>query len=125
MAFTFEAARKIIGTERLIGASCHSLDTAVSAQRNGADFITFGPVFFTPSKAAHGSPPGLERLSEASSTLSIPVFGLGGINESNILPVLAAGAHGIACISAIIAAEQPQVAASNLLKILGAPNPGH
>ena len=120
-----EAARKIIGPERLIGVSCHSLDSAVSAQRNGADFITFGPVFFTPSKVAYGSPLGLERLSETASNLSIPVFGLGGINECNIARVMAAGAHGVALISAIIAAEQPQVAASNMLKILCPQKTGH
>jgi thiamine-phosphate pyrophosphorylase len=112
------AARKIIGPERLIGVSCHSLDSAKSAQKNGADFITFGPVFFTPSKAVYGNPVGLERLAETASTLNIPVFGLGGINESNMLQVMATGANGIALISAFMTAEQPQAAAADMLKIL-------
>ena len=112
------AARKIIGPERLIGVSCHSLDSAKSAQRSGADFITFGPVFFTPSKAVYGKPVGLERLAETASALNIPVFGLGGINESNILQVMATGANGIALISAIMTAEQPQAATADILKIL-------
>ena len=112
------AARKIIGPERLIGVSCHSLDSAKSAQKSGADFITFGPVFFTPSKAVYGNPVGLERLAETSSALNIPVFGLGGINESNMLQVMATGAYGVALISAIMTAEQPQVAAADMLKTL-------
>jgi thiamine-phosphate pyrophosphorylase len=112
------AARKIIGPERMIGVSCHSLDSAKSAQKSGADFITFGPVFFTPSKAVYGNPVGLEHLAETASALNIPVFGLGGINESNMLQVTATGAHGIALISAILAAEQPQAAAAEMLKIL-------
>ena len=112
------AARKIIGPERLIGVSCHSLDSAKSAQRSGADFITFGPVFFTPSKAVYGNPVGLERLAETASALNIPVFGLGGINESNMLQVMATGANGIALISAIMTAEQPQAATADMLKIL-------
>jgi thiamine-phosphate pyrophosphorylase len=113
-----KAARTILGPDRLIGMSCHSLDSALSALNNGADFITFGPVFFTPSKAAYGEPVGLERLTETASALNIPVFGLGGINKSNILQVMATGAKGIALQSAIMAAEQPQVAAKHLLKIL-------
>jgi thiamine-phosphate pyrophosphorylase len=107
-----ETTREIIGPERLIGVSCHSLDAAKAAQQSGADFITFGPVFLTPSKAAYGSPVGLELLAEAASALNIPVFGLGGINESNILQARAAGVHGIALVSAIMAAEQPRSAAS-------------
>jgi thiamine-phosphate pyrophosphorylase len=112
------AARKIIGPERLIGVSCHSLDSAKSAQRSGADFITFGPVFFTPSKAVYGKQVGLERLAETVSSLNIPVFVLGGINESNILQVMANGANGIALISAIMTADQPQAATADMIKIL-------
>jgi thiamine-phosphate pyrophosphorylase len=112
------AARKIIGPERLIGMSCHSLDSAKAAQKSGADFITFGPVFFTPSKAAYGDPIGLERLAETASALNIPVFGLGGINGSNILQVMATGANGIALISAIMTAEQPQAATADMITIL-------
>jgi thiamine-phosphate pyrophosphorylase len=118
-----EAARKIIGPERLIGVSCHSLDSARSAQKSGADFITFSPVFLTPSKAAYGNPVGLERLADTASTLNIPVFGLGGINESNILQVMATGTNGIALISAILTAEQPRAAAENMLKILCSQKP--
>jgi len=58
-----ENAREILGPERLIGISCHSLDSAKGAEKRGVDFITFGPVFYTPSKAAYGNPVGLERLA--------------------------------------------------------------
>jgi len=112
------AARRIIGPERLIGVSCHSLDSAKSAQSSGADFITFGPVFFTPSKAVYGNPVGLERLADTASALNIPVFGLGGINESNMIQVMAAGAKGVAVISAIMTAEQPQAVTADMLTIL-------
>jgi thiamine-phosphate pyrophosphorylase len=115
-----EAAREIIGPERLAGVSCHNLDSARSAHKSGADFITFGPIFFTPSKAAYGSPVGLEPLAEAARILDIPVFGLGGINESNILKVMAAGVHGIALVSAIMAAEQPRSAASRIVSLFPA-----
>jgi thiamine-phosphate pyrophosphorylase len=113
-----EEVRTIIGQERLIGVSCHSLASARAAEKSGADFVTFGPVFLTPSKAAYGRPVGLERLSEATAALRIPVFALGGINEANTPQILAAGAHGIALISAIMTAYQPQIAASNILELL-------
>ncbi|WP_152609830.1 thiamine phosphate synthase [Geobacter sp. OR-1] len=109
-----QAARGILGQAKLIGVSCHSLAGARSAEAAGADFITFGPVFFTRSKAIYGDPLGPEKLAAAAG-LNIPVFGLGGITEGNIRQVLDAGASGIALISAIIAADQPQQATTTIL----------
>jgi thiamine-phosphate pyrophosphorylase len=114
-----ERAREIIGPEQLIGVSCHNPDAAIAAQACGADFIAFGPVFFTRSKAEYGSPVGLERLAETATKLTIPVYGLGGINENNLLQVTAAGAHGVALISAILSADNPRLAAAGLLEYLG------
>jgi thiamine-phosphate pyrophosphorylase len=115
-----EAAREVLGPASLIGSSCHSLESARLAQERGADFITFGPVFFTPSKEAYGRAVGLELLSRASEMLRIPVFGVGGIRAGNVPQVLATGAHGIALISAILSAEQPEAAAALLVKLYGA-----
>ena len=111
-------ARKVLGKKRLIGVSCHNQVNAVAAQDFGADFITYGPVFHTPSKAAYGSPVGIDSLREVVPRLRIPVFALGGITSRNTRQVLDAGAHGIALISAIIAAENPCEEARTLLAIL-------
>ena len=62
-------ARELLGPAKLIGVSCHSLDTALDAERQGADFITFGPVFFTPSKARYGEPVGVALLAGAVQSL--------------------------------------------------------
>jgi thiamine-phosphate pyrophosphorylase len=113
-SYSPEEARKLLGENRLIGVSTHSIEEALAAEKDGADFITFGPVFHTPSKSGMGEPLGIDRLKEAAQKLSIPVFGLGGIDESNVKEVAAAGAS-IALISAIMASSDPERAALNIL----------
>jgi thiamine-phosphate pyrophosphorylase len=82
----------------LIGISCHSLEAARSAASGGADYLFFGPIFPTPSKAAFGAPHGLERLGEVCRAVAIPVLAIGGITLANASACLAAGASGIAAI---------------------------
>ncbi len=82
----------------LIGVSCHSLESARNAEEAGADYLFFGPVFATPSKAAYGAPQGLERLAEVCRAVSIPVLAIGGITAENCSACLSAGASGIAAI---------------------------
>ncbi len=84
--------------EFLVGASCHSLRHAVESAGAGADYIFFGPVFDTPSKAAFGQPQGLQKLGEVCRAVSIPVLAIGGITVENAAACLAAGAAGIAAI---------------------------
>lgn len=113
-----DAARRLLGTDRLIGVSCHSRESALAAEDAGADFITFGPVYPTPSKAAYGPPVGVERLAEVVKLLSIPVFALGGIKRENTPETLATGAAGVALISAVIAAGNPKEEARAFLSLL-------
>jgi thiamine-phosphate pyrophosphorylase len=84
--------------EFLIGASCHSVETVRAAERDGADYVIFGPVFSTPSKEKFGQSLGINRLAEASKTVRIPVLAIGGITEENARECFAAGAAGIAAI---------------------------
>ncbi len=100
-----EAVRKIAGKRLLIGVSTHSVDEARAAEKGGADFITFGPVFATPSKLQYGAPAGMGALKMVKQQTTIPVFGLGGIKPENLREVMNAGADGIAMISAIFGAE--------------------
>jgi thiamine-phosphate pyrophosphorylase len=110
------AVRRLIGTDKIIGYSAHAIDEALAAQADGADFVTFGPVFPTPSKAAYGAPCGVKKLAEVVAALRIPVIGLGGISLANITETLSANVRGVAVISAILAAADPFAATVSLLK---------
>jgi thiamine-phosphate pyrophosphorylase len=91
----------------LVGASCHSLDGARTAAADGADYIFFGPVFATPSKASFGEPLGLERLAQVCRSVSIPVFAIGGITLENAAACIQAGAAGLAAIRLFQEASDP------------------
>ena len=101
-----EEARRLLGSlsakipshDFLIGVSCHSLKAAQLAASAGADYIFFGPVFATPSKAAYGAPQGLDRLAEVCGSVAIPVLAIGGITLANASSCFSAGACGIAAI---------------------------
>ena len=82
----------------LVGRSCHSAEEALEAERGGADYVYFGPVYATPSKARFGPPQGLDALAAVCGRVRIPVVAIGGITLENSAACLAAGAAGVAAI---------------------------
>lgn len=105
------------GKDFLIGVSCHSREAARSAEGDGADYLFFGPVFATPSKAAYGAPQGLERLAEVCAAVSIPVLAIGGITMQNAAGCLRAGAAGLAAIRLFQQAQDPAALALALREL--------
>jgi thiamine-phosphate pyrophosphorylase len=97
-------ARKIMGSDKIIGISTHSLDEAIDAGRSGADYIGFGPIFHTLTKDA-GSPKGNSLLGEIKNKVHIPVVAIGGINLENVRSVFEAGTDAIAVSSAILSGK--------------------
>ena len=96
-----QAKAPVAAEEFLVGASCHSPEAAARAEREGADYIFFGPVFATPSKAAFGAPQGAARLAEVCRAVRIPVLAIGGITAKNAAACLEAGRSGIAAIRSV------------------------
>jgi thiamine-phosphate pyrophosphorylase len=107
--------RKALEPHMLIGVSTHGLAEAVEAEKQGADFITFGPVCYTESKAKYGPPVGVEALRSICEQSALPVFALGGVTASNAAEVMSCGASGVGAISAILAASDPEAAAFEIL----------
>ena len=108
-------ARHLLGAKKLIGFSSHGVEEALAAEQRGADFILFGPVYFTPSKAPYGAPQGLPALKELVEKVALPVYAIGGITAAKLAATMITGARGVALISAIISAEDPSAAAKTIL----------
>lgn len=113
-----QAARCCV-PDAVLGVSTHTLAEARFAEAMGADFITFGPVYATPSKAAYGAPRGLDALREVCEHLCIPVFALGGVTPDRVSACRAAGAHGVAAISALLDVDDIASAVGEFLAALG------
>ncbi len=94
-------ARKIMGENRIIGISTHSMKQAIEAQESGADYIGFGPMFHTMTKNA-GKPKGLKALEQIKKKISIPVVAIGGITCENVNEVIKSGADAVAVASGIL-----------------------
>jgi thiamine-phosphate pyrophosphorylase len=106
------------GGDFLIGASCHSLEGAKAAVQDGADYIFFGPVFATPSKAKFGEPQSVKKLAAVcSAVVSVPVIAIGGITLENAGECIAVGAAGIAAIRLFQDAADPVGIVSALKKL--------
>ena len=112
--------RRIVVGGMKIGASVHSLEDALDAERRGADWLVFGPLYDTPSKRRWGAPQGLERLAEVTAAVRIPVVAIGGITPERVGDVRAAGAAGVAAIAAILDTLSPGDATKRFLEMLAA-----
>jgi thiamine-phosphate pyrophosphorylase len=113
------AARKLMG-EKIIGISTHDIAQALEAERGGADYIGFGPMFETRTKETGYSTRGFDMLREVRQAVKLPIVAIGGITESNVQEVWQAGADSAAIISDILGADD---IASKIRRILSlAPN---
>ncbi len=110
-------ARRLLGPERLIGQSTHSLEQARAAEAEGSDYIGVGPIFPTPTKPDYPHV-GLGLIRQVMRQVNIPAVCIGGIDADNLAQVLKAGAERIAVVRAVCAASDPQAATRRLKDVL-------
>jgi thiamine-phosphate pyrophosphorylase len=113
-----ELAKGILRDSMLIGISAESLKDAIAAEKGGADYLGVSPIYATPTKTDTAPPLGLTGLREIRKAVSLPLVGIGGLNRENAAEVIRSGADGVAVVSAIVAADDPEAAASALKKVI-------
>jgi thiamine-phosphate pyrophosphorylase len=107
-------AKKILGDSMIIGISAESLQDAIEAEKGGADYLGVSPIYATPTKTDTAPPLGLEGLREIRKAVGLPLVGIGGLTKENSVEVIRNGADGVAVVSAIVAADDPEAAAREL-----------
>ncbi len=110
--------RKLLGTRKQIGVSCHALKDVLQAEAEGADFVVLGPIYDTPSKRAYGPPLGIDYLRQVQQAVRVPVFAIGGIGEEKLSELFEAGADGVAMVSYIMGAPNVRERCRAVLDIM-------
>ena len=108
-------ARQMLGIQRLLGISVHSVEEAVQGESQGADYIVLGPIYETPSKQLFGPPLGIHTIEKACRLVRIPIIGIGGVTAARAREMRRAGAFGAAVITAILGATDVESAARELV----------
>lgn len=104
-------ARQILGPDAIIGGTANSVEEAVKVAKQPVDYLGVGPVFGTTSKGNRAAPMlGLERFAKICAAIDKPVIGIGNITADRVGEVLAAGAYGVAVLSAVVCQDDPQAA---------------
>jgi thiamine-phosphate pyrophosphorylase len=108
-------ARKLLGGQRVIGISTHSVEEVVRAEAEGADYVVLGPIYETPSKTVYGAPLGVRALEEACRRVRVPVVGIGGVTAARVEEIRRTGAFGVAVVTAVLGAVDVERATHELL----------
>ena len=114
-----EGARKVVGPRFVIGVSTHSVGEARRAEESGADYIGFGPMFATTSKADALTPRSIDDLRAVRAAIHVPIVAIGGITEARAQGLLDAGADAVAMIGALASSDEPAALAGRLVALRG------
>jgi len=109
-----DLARQLVGPDRIVGVSTATVEEARIARDMGADYLGVGAIYGTATKSDAGAPIGPAAIGAIKAAVNLPIVGIGGIGPRNAAEVIAAGAAGVAVVSAIVAADDPEAAARSL-----------
>ncbi len=112
-------ARKLLGPDKIIGVTVHTVAEALAAQAGGADYLGVSPIFSTATKADAGAPTGVALLSEIRRRVTLPLVAIGGITLANAPGVIAAGADAVCAISAVVTRPEVQAEIDKFQKLFG------
>src|SRR3954452_10698392 len=115
-----ELVRQVVGPERIVGVSAATIPEAIAARDAGADYLGVGAIYSTATKSDAGAPTGPDLIRVIGAAVALPIVGIGGINRDNAAEVIASGAVGVAVVSAIVAADDPEAAARDLRRRIDA-----
>ena len=111
-------ARNLLGKDKIIGGTAHTLKEALEAEEQGADYIGYGHIYRTFSKFKPEKPKGIAGLKNILDHIKTPVIAVGGINHDNSRDIISAGCHGVAVIGAVAGSDNPEKAVRRLRRIV-------
>lgn len=114
----YQLARKLLGYNKIIGLSVENIDQAKAAQNLDVDYIAVSPIFLTSTKNDTGEAMGIEGVRNIASFSKHRIVGIGGMNKSTVKSTIEAGAEGVAVVSAIVSAENPQQATAEIKNLI-------
>ena len=111
-------ARKLLGNDKIIGGTAHSLEEAIFAEKQEADYIGYGHIYQTYSKHKPERPKGIEGLKKILEIIRTPVIAIGGIDPDNSRDIISAGCYGIAVIGSVVRANNPEKVVKQLRRVI-------
>lgn len=115
---SLSTARKLLGNDKIIGLSTHNYSHAIEAQKNGADYIGFGPIFYTSTKKDIDSVLGINSIDNIRNSINIPIVAIGGINKNNCAQIIKNGADSIVSISAVVSKNNVRLEVEEFIDII-------
>ncbi|MCM8820645.1 MAG: thiamine phosphate synthase [Candidatus Omnitrophica bacterium] len=111
-------ARKILGKDKIIGITVHNIEEALTAERDGADYLGISPIFTTKTKKDAMPPLGVDIIREIKKAVNIPIVAVGGINLENLTSVLEAGADGVSAVSVVVSSDNVEEMCRKFIKAI-------
>lgn len=113
-----EDARRLLGSDKIVGLTVHNVEEAVKAEKLGADYVGIAPVFKTDTKGDSDEPCGVDMIKKISENISLPIVAVGGIDKNNVKSVIYSGADGVVSVSAVLKSNDVNREVKDFIRII-------